>query len=94
MSGIVIAGIAGLVALVVLGIGISSIRSERQKDIEERLGRYTSEYGSLLSDFEAANQPDPFQQQSAITKRLDAALEDRGFAQKWRTQLARADLKL
>ncbi len=47
-TGIIIAGVAGLVALVVLVIGISGIRSERQKDIEERLGRYTSEYGSLL----------------------------------------------
>jgi tight adherence protein B len=31
---------------------------------------------------------------SALAKKLDAALEDREFAKKWRTQLARADLKL
>lgn len=94
MSGVIIAGIAGAVALAVLGIGIRGMRGERQKDIEDRLGRYTSEYASLITDFEEANQPDPVQQQSAITRRLDAALSDRGFAQKWRTQLARADLKL
>jgi tight adherence protein B len=94
MNGIIIAGIAGLTALVVLGIGIRGIRGERQKEIEDRLGRYTSEYGSLIADFEEANQPDPVQQQSAIARRLDLALADRGFAQKWRSQLAQADLKL
>jgi tight adherence protein B len=93
-TGIIIAGVAGLVALVVLGIGIRGIRGERQKEIEDRLGRYTSEYGSLIADFEEASQPDPVQQQSAITRRLDTALAGRGFAQQWRTQLARADLKL
>jgi tight adherence protein B len=93
-TGIIIAGVAGLVALVVLGIGIRGIRGERQKEIEERLGRYTSEYGSLIADFEEASQPDPVQQQSVITRRLDSALANRGFAQQWRTQLARADLKL
>jgi tight adherence protein B len=93
-TGIIIAGVAGLVALVVLGIGIRGIRGERQKNIEERLGRYTSEYGSLIADFEEASQPDPVQQQSAITRRLDSALADRGFARQWRSQLARADLKL
>jgi tight adherence protein B len=94
MNGIIIAGVAGLMALVILGIGIRGIRGERQKEIEDRLGRYTSEYGSLIADFEEANQPDPVQQQSALTRQLDVALADRGFAQKWRSQLARADLKL
>ena len=73
-TGIIIAGVAGLVALVVLGIGVRGIRGERQKNIEERLGRYTSEYGSLIADFEEESQPDPIQQQSAITRRLDSAL--------------------
>jgi tight adherence protein B len=92
---IVIAGVAGVLAVIILVVGISSMRSERQKEIEERLGRYTaSEYTSLIADFEASQQPDPAQEQSIIARRLDAALADRGFAKKWRTQLARADLKL
>jgi tight adherence protein B len=92
---IVIAGVAGVFAVIILVVGISSMRSERQKEIEERLGRYTSsEYTSLIADFEASQQPDPAQEQSVISRRLDAALADRGFAKKWRNQLARADLKL
>jgi len=92
---IVIAGVAGVLAVIILVVGISSIRSERQKEIEERLGRYAaSEYTSLIADFESSQQSDPVQEQSVIARRLDAALADRGFAKKWRTQLARADLKL
>ena len=91
--GIVIAGIAGVLAVLILVVGISSIRSQRQGEIEERLGRYTSEYGSLLEelDIEAS---DPDDEPSALERRLDSMLADRGFAQKWRVQLARADLKL
>jgi len=89
---ILIAGMAGVLAVIILVVGIISLRSERQSEIEERLGRYTSEYGSLLAEFQdaeaQANEP------SALTQRLDSALEGREFAQKWRVQLARADLKL
>ncbi len=91
---IAIAGIAGVFAVVILFVGIASIRAERQEQIEERLGRYTSEYSSLLTEFEDLQEPDPGQETGAITRRLDAVLADRGFAQKWRVQLARADLKL
>ncbi|MBN1562223.1 MAG: type II secretion system F family protein [Anaerolineae bacterium] len=84
----------GLLALMVLGFGIVSMRRQRQEDIEERLGRYTSEYGSLLADFASEENINYEEQQSLITRRLDAALSDTGFAQKWRVQLARADLKL
>lgn len=92
MLPIVIGG--GLLALAMLGIGIVSMRSQRQQDIEERLGRYTSDYSSMLAEFADAEEIDYEEQQSLITRRLDAALADTGFAQKWRTQLARADLKL
>ncbi len=91
---IVIAGAAGVLAVIILVVGIASIRAERREQIEERLGRYTTEYSSLLTEFEDLEQPDPSHEASIITRRLDAALADRGFAQKWRVQLARADLKL
>ena len=84
----------GLLALGVLIFGIVSMRSQRQADIEERLGRYTSEYDSMLAEFENAEEVDYEEQQSLITRRLDAALSGTGFAQKWRVQLARADIKL
>jgi tight adherence protein B len=89
---IIIAGVAGVLAVVILVLGIVSIRAERQDAYEDRLGRYTSEYGSLLAEFEDAQQD--VDDTSLLTKRLDAALANRSFAQKWRVQLARADLKL
>jgi tight adherence protein B len=89
---LVIAGVAGALAVVILIVGIISIRSERQGEIEERLGRYTSEYGSLLAGFE--EDADVIDEPSMLAQRLDTALESREFAQKWRVQLARADLKL
>ncbi|MEB2287790.1 MAG: type II secretion system F family protein [Anaerolineae bacterium] len=91
---IAIAGAAGVLAVIILIAGIVSIRAERREQIEERLGRYTTEYSSLLADFEDLQQPDPSHEASLITRRLDAMLADRGFAQKWRVQLSRADLKL
>jgi tight adherence protein B len=84
-----IAGGAGVLAVLILIIGIVSIRKERQAEIEDRLERYTSEYGSLLLEEDV-----DIQEPSALTRQLDKALANRGFAQKWRVQLARADLKL
>ncbi len=89
---LIIAGAAGVLAVIILIMGIISIRSERQEEIEDRLGRYTSEYGSLMTEFEEFQvQPE---EPSILTQRLDKALADREFAKKWRVQLARADLKL
>lgn len=91
---LLIAGGAGILAVIILVVGISSIRSERQAEIEERLGRYTSEYSSLLEGLDDYEQNVPADEPSALERRLDAALANRGFAQKWRIQLSRADLKL
>jgi tight adherence protein B len=89
---IIIAGAAGVLAVVILIMGIINIRSERQEEIEDRLGRYTSEYSGLMTDLEDYQlQPE---EPSILTQRLDRALADREFAKKWRVQLARADLKL
>ncbi|HML20050.1 MAG TPA: type II secretion system F family protein [Aggregatilinea sp.] len=91
---LIIAGVAGIMAVAILIFGVVSLRSERQTEVEERLGRYTSEYSSLLAQFEEANDERLANEPGAITQRLDSALADREFAKKWRTQLARADLKL
>ncbi|MBI5960985.1 MAG: type II secretion system F family protein [Chloroflexi bacterium] len=95
--GLIIAGVAGALAVLILVYGIVSVRSERKGEIEERLGRYTSEYTSLLSGFDgiqSSAEEAAAHEQSIIARRLDAALSDRGFGRKWRVQLARADLKL
>mgnify|MGYP001429973692 CR=1 FL=1 len=89
---LIIAGAAGVLAVIILIMGIISLRSERQEEIEDRLGRYTSEYGSLLTEYE--DQQDQVDEPSLLTQRLDKALADREFAKRWRVQLARADLKL
>lgn len=91
---ILIAIVAGVLAVLILVVGIASIRSERDHDIEERLGRYTeSEYSDLIEQ----NRQSPealAAEESVLQRQLDAALADREFAKKWRTQLARADLKI
>ncbi len=90
---ILIAGAAGVLAVVILVAGIVSLRSERVEGVETRLERYaSSEYGALLEEFEESVSPED--EQSAIAKRLDEMLAGRGFAENWRRQLARADLKL
>jgi tight adherence protein B len=89
----IVAMVAGALAVLILIIGIVSIRNERQSELEERLGRYTSEYSSLLAGLEDL-QGQEADEPSALTKRLDSALAERDFAKRWRVQLARADLKL
>lgn len=89
---IVIAAVAGLIALFLLIIGLISLRREREQTVEERLGRYTSEFQYQLApaeqDTEQEKGPSP------LAKRLDELLAGRTFAENWRVQLSRADLKL
>ena len=83
---------AVVVALIVLALGIRSVRSDRDP-VEDRLGRYEdSEYQSFL-DLEDTDDGLP-EQPTAIETAIDRAISDRPFAQKWRQQLARADIKL
>jgi tight adherence protein B len=88
---IIIIGVAGLVALVVIVVGIISVRSERDL-VEERLGRYEQGYESFL-DIDEDDGDKPKEERKALDA-IDKAIAKRPFAQKWRTQLARADLKL
>lgn len=89
---IVIIGVFALVAVMVLGFGIASLRRERQVKLDERLGRYTTDYGVLLADLEEEEKQ--AKEQRAITQALDKAIEGRDFAKNWKDQLARADLKI
>lgn len=90
---VLIAAGAGLLAIIILGVGASRIRSQRKQEIEERLGRYaTPEYSDVaLAESEDSGR---FDEANVIAKKLDEAMADREFAKKWRVQLARADLKL
>lgn len=85
---------AGILAAIVLILGIRSVRTERDT-LEERLGRYEeSNYQSFLDIDETELETTDKKGDSAIEKAIDRAIADRPFAQKWRQQLARADLKL
>jgi tight adherence protein B len=84
--------VSGVVALVVLVIGIRGVRSERDL-VEERLGRYDdTSYQSFLEIDDASSQTEDAT--SVWENALERAIGDRPFAQKWRQQLARADIKL
>ncbi|HLA43450.1 MAG TPA: type II secretion system F family protein [Aggregatilineales bacterium] len=88
---------AAVLALGVLAFGIYTIRKDRQAIIDERLGRYTTDYGSQLSELLQIETDDSLQQFTAATIIEDAVnkqLEDRDFAKRWKQQLARADLKI
>src|SRR5262245_44200431 len=90
---------AAVLALVVLAFGIYTIRRDRQSEIEERLGRYTSDYSNQLSsDLVGLESADSMQQalspREALRQAMDKAVENRDFAKAWKVQLARADLKL
>ncbi len=96
MSGaqILIIAIAAIVAVVVIVWGIRSVRSEKDL-LEERLVSIDStgqQFTLDLSDDEV-EQSHP-KGGSALRERLDNVISDRPFAQGWKQQLARADLRL
>jgi len=83
-------GIVGIV----LVIAVIGIRSQNESVVEERLGRYTEL--TFIPEAEEDKKPSKKdkKQESALTKALDKRLESGQRGQKWRTELARADLKL
>lgn len=94
---LIVIGVGVLITIGVLAFSIMALRSETQAEIEERLDRYTSDYGLLIEELEAAEEAEKKaakREDSMVTKALDKAIEKRGFAQSWREQLARADLKI
>ncbi len=92
---LIVAVVAGIVAIVVLAVGLISLRGDREEAIEERLGRYTTEFSyaiDLPDDIEESEYQ--VEEPSELTNRVNDMIADRDFAQKWRAALARADLKL
>lgn len=89
---VAIAIVAGVFALVLLGFGLFSMRGRREPAIEERLGRYTTEfsYEIELPETEENLRDEP----SALTNRLNDWLSRYEFFERWRISLGRADLKL
>lgn len=84
---------ASVVVVIVLVVGVISMRSERDI-IEERLGNFEQSYESFLEidvedDASLAAAPP-----SSMKDRFDDMLASRPIGKKWRQQLARADLKI
>lgn len=89
-SLLILIGAIGL-ALVILFFGVRSVRAERDS-LDERLGRYEeSNYQSFL---EIEEEPEDGKKNSQLEAAIENAIKDRPFAQRWRQQLARADIKL
>lgn len=87
----IVLAVAGVLALAVIIVGIVSVRSERDL-VEERLERYETGYQSFLEVEE--EDVDAAKEDRKALDALDKAISKRPFAQKWRQQLARADIKL
>lgn len=92
---ILIIAIAAVVALIVIVWGIRSVRSEKDL-LEERLVSIDSSGQQFTLDMgdDEAEVVTRDRGNSAIRERLDSVISDRPFAQSWKQQLARADLKL
>ncbi len=82
---------AALIAVVIVVIGIVSIR-RRKDEIEERLSSFDQTYSPFLDleDVEAEKEA----QGPTFKDKLNEALADRPIGQKWRQALSRADVKI
>lgn len=87
-----------LLSLIVIGVvafGISRLQAGREADIEQVLGRYTTDIDQAIEALEE-EQADYEQRRddNAVVAALDRSIENREFARNWKDQLARADLKI
>jgi tight adherence protein B len=84
--------IAIVIVLVIIVIAVVAIRSQNKDVVEERLGRFTEL--TFLPTVEE-EKPDKRKQRDnrKVLKDIDKQIGDRKFANQWRQDLARADLK-
>jgi tight adherence protein B len=92
---LLILGGAGLLAVVIIVVGIISARSDRDL-VEERLGRYEQQAADAQSYLDAHEEDAKplVEERKKVLAGIDNILADRKFGKKWRRQLARADIKL
>jgi tight adherence protein B len=84
---------AGILAVVVIVAGVISVRSERDL-VEERLVNEMESGGFSLGIDESEEAEEQLSIRDQFVDRMEEAVGDRAWAQKWRQQLSRADLKL
>jgi tight adherence protein B len=92
ITPVIIVIVLGIVAAAVIIVGVVSMRSERDM-VEERLGRYEQGFESFL-EIEEEPETKATKEEKRALDAIDKAISKRPFAQKWRQQLARADIKL
>src|SRR5258708_24062851 len=83
-----------IIVVVVIGlllIAVVSIRSGNEAVVEELLGRYT-DVGSFITTTDESKEKE--KKPNALAERMEGLLSNRSFGTKWRSNLARADLKL
>lgn len=90
--GLIVGGI--LLALGILAFGIITMRRDRQSAIDERLGRYTTEYANQFADLVKVEEETSRDARVAARDVADKAIQETAFARKWKIQLAKADLKI
>ncbi|MDX1991741.1 MAG: type II secretion system F family protein [bacterium] len=90
---LILAG-AGVIAIIIIAVGVLSARSESNL-VEERLKGYQN--GDTYESFLEVESPDDrtlVEERARPLDAIDNILSERSFGKKWRKQLARADLKL
>lgn len=88
----IVAIAAGIIAVVIIVVGIISVRAEGNI-IEDRLND-DNDIGFNLQYESGEEEEDKESLRERAMKQIDEAIQDRPWAQKWRAQLARADLKI
>ncbi len=87
---LIIAIVAGLISIIILIAGVVSMRSARQDEIADRLGRFTDFNEYVVPEVAEEGPKEP----SQLTKSLDKKLTEREFGKKIKIALAKADLKI
>lgn len=88
---LLIAAIAGGLAIVILIVAVFSIRAQRQAELDARMKRFTEG----LEETAAAEEAKPaVEEPSQLTRAIDRLLTQREFGKNWRIALSKADLKI
>jgi tight adherence protein B len=95
MPALPVIAIGGALVVVILIVATVSIRSQQSGGVvEERLGRYTDVGSFLAVQEEEDKKKEKEKKPSVLAEGVENLLARRSFGANWRSQLARADLKL
>jgi len=87
---LMVAAIAGGLAILILIVAVFTIRSQRQAELKARMERFTESTVTTAKPETEKVVEEP----SQLTRTLDRLLTQREFGQNWRITLSKADLKI